>query len=128
MKQDKCCMCGAIENLEHHHVIPKSDGGTDDLENIITLCSNHHAAIHGICLTKSRKRWGKNTIQKGLYLNSHVEHGPNGKFQKKNQIKFPKLIYLSEDEWNFIDIEKKKNKSGRGAFISKILRRYIDGT
>ena len=38
--------CSARRRLEAHHIIFKSAGGTDDPENLITLCHAHHR--HGI--------------------------------------------------------------------------------
>ena len=32
--------------LHNHHIIPKSQGGPDTLENLTTLCSGHHRLIH----------------------------------------------------------------------------------
>ncbi|MEE8491617.1 MAG: HNH endonuclease, partial [Acidimicrobiia bacterium] len=33
---------------EVHHIVPRSQGGTHDVENLATLCWwNHHVAIHG---------------------------------------------------------------------------------
>ena len=32
--------------LEFHHVIPRAFGGPDILENLETLCSSHHRALH----------------------------------------------------------------------------------
>jgi hypothetical protein len=34
----KCVMCGYDEDLEVDHITPFSKGGTDDLENLQTLC------------------------------------------------------------------------------------------
>ena len=48
MKLDFCVLCGTTENLHHHHVIPKVQGGTDNEDNFITLCEKHHEAIHNI--------------------------------------------------------------------------------
>jgi len=33
--------------LEFHHLIPVSEGGTDDYDNIILLCGCCHAVVHG---------------------------------------------------------------------------------
>ncbi len=33
--------------LHVHHIQPKELGGTDDSQNLTTLCSGHHRAIHG---------------------------------------------------------------------------------
>lgn len=42
----KCKTCGSRENLEVHHVIPLSKGGTNTLDNLVTLCRKCHEAIH----------------------------------------------------------------------------------
>ena len=40
--------CGSRYRLEIHHIIPRSQGGTHDLENLTTLCWwHHHVAVHG---------------------------------------------------------------------------------
>jgi hypothetical protein len=38
--------CGATRWLDIHHVIPRSLGGSDTLENLTTVCSAHHRFIH----------------------------------------------------------------------------------
>ena len=45
-----CCACGTDDRsvLEHHHLVPRSEGGTDDETNLITLCSPCHGKAHGI--------------------------------------------------------------------------------
>ena len=127
MKQDKCAICGTTENLEHHHLVPKGDGGTDDETNILTLCSEHHATVHGVKLTKQRKSWGNpNTILKGQYCNLHVKRGSKGKFVKKDKVKRKAMIYLSEEEWKYIDKSKGKYKCGRGGFISIMIKEYMN--
>lgn len=50
----RCQNCGALGGprgeavLHAHHVVPKSKGGTNQLRNLQTLCSQCHGAIHGI--------------------------------------------------------------------------------
>tara|TARA_B110000211_G_scaffold195213_1_gene223751 strand:+ start:49 stop:537 length:489 start_codon:yes stop_codon:yes gene_type:complete len=46
MKTTFCVMCGDVKNLDHHHIIAKVNGGTDDPENLITLCQEHHGKLH----------------------------------------------------------------------------------
>lgn len=47
-----CAICGTPYNLEIHHLIPKGSiqGGNDNIENLIFLCSNCHTqgenAVH----------------------------------------------------------------------------------
>ena len=39
-------VCGATRWVHIHHKIPKSQGGTDHPDNLITLCSSHHRLWH----------------------------------------------------------------------------------
>lgn len=39
----KCAVCGFDEIVEIHHIIPRYLKGTNDLDNLILLCPNHHA-------------------------------------------------------------------------------------
>lgn len=41
-----CVRCGSGENLEAHHIVPRSDGGDDELDNMATLCSDCHNSVH----------------------------------------------------------------------------------
>lgn len=42
-----CQHCGKQHCLvEAHHIIPRSQGGSDDLENLITLCTDCHISLH----------------------------------------------------------------------------------
>lgn len=38
--------CNDSGNLEVHHIIPVSRGGSDSLDNLVTLCRKHHAKQH----------------------------------------------------------------------------------
>ena len=57
------CQCCGKKNcrLEVHHIKFKSDGGTDDEENLITLCEDCHKGVHAdtVALNKKPKK-GKN--------------------------------------------------------------------
>jgi len=51
MKLKFCSVCGKSEgngNLEYHHFVPKSEGGSDDETNLLTLCFDCHGIIHGM--------------------------------------------------------------------------------
>ncbi len=40
----KCCMlCGFEVLLRVHHIVPRHEGGTNELTNLALLCPNHHA-------------------------------------------------------------------------------------
>ena len=49
MRLKICTACGDCEgeNLEHHHLTPRSDGGTDAETNLVTLCFACHGKAHG---------------------------------------------------------------------------------
>jgi hypothetical protein len=38
-----CRMCSFDLLLEVHHIVPRAEGGTDGVGNLIALCPNHHA-------------------------------------------------------------------------------------
>ena len=48
MRDNHCAACGATDNLQYHHLIPRSMGGSDDERNLITLCGECHAKAHGV--------------------------------------------------------------------------------
>jgi hypothetical protein len=45
--QNNCFICGdqRQNSLEQHHIVPKRFNGSDDDENLVTLCASCHAAI-----------------------------------------------------------------------------------
>lgn len=43
----QCAICSRNDYLEFHHLIPVSEGGSDDYDNIILLCGCCHATVHG---------------------------------------------------------------------------------
>ncbi|MCA9860509.1 MAG: HNH endonuclease [Thermomicrobiales bacterium] len=48
LKRDnyRCTHCGAIEDLEVHHIVPRSAHGSNAPTNLTTLCSACHAQLH----------------------------------------------------------------------------------
>lgn len=43
----QCCNCGRSElELHAHHIVPLSKGGTNNKDNLITVCRGCHMAIH----------------------------------------------------------------------------------
>lgn len=49
MRLEFCVACGErdAEKLEHHHLVPRSAGGSDEESNLITLCYVCHGKAHG---------------------------------------------------------------------------------
>ncbi len=48
-------LCGASLWVEHHHLRPKSLGGPNVAQNLITLCSQHHKLRHGMGVSSGRR-------------------------------------------------------------------------
>jgi hypothetical protein len=48
LSKTQCVMCGEDNPhiLEEHHIIPRSKNGSNNPENLITLCANCHKKIH----------------------------------------------------------------------------------
>jgi hypothetical protein len=74
-KQDFCAACGTEDDLQYHHLIPAVRGGTDDPTNIIVLCAECHAKIHGrgTCV---HNRLVKEGIAKAKEKGVHVGRKP----------------------------------------------------
>src|SRR3984885_11136372 len=45
MKFDYCVACGSTDDLQHHHLVTRSEGDSDDERNLITLCDPCHAKL-----------------------------------------------------------------------------------
>ncbi|MCL6611200.1 MAG: HNH endonuclease [Peptococcaceae bacterium] len=42
----RCRGCGTTRHLEIHHIIFRSQGGTDEISNLVTLCRRCHQRAH----------------------------------------------------------------------------------
>lgn len=70
----RCRECNYYKHLEVHHIIPRSKGGTDDPNNLITLCQRCHRKKHGFRepIHKKRKHTRRNKRKKfKKYLMKH---------------------------------------------------------
>ena len=63
-----CRLCGSTSLLQAHHIIYRSQGGKDTLDNLILLCLYCHEKVHSnkklyqpILLEKVKKYDAKNT-------------------------------------------------------------------
>jgi len=86
MKLSFCAVCGDID-VEYHHWIPRSLGGLDIEDNILTLCRKHHAEFHSV----KEKSNHKILIKKGLQRTK-----ANGTKLGRPKSKMPKKIFLEK--------------------------------
>ncbi len=49
-----CAICGFDVVVSVHHIVPKSEGGSDDIDNLIVLCPNHHAMADRDLISRER--------------------------------------------------------------------------
>ena len=45
MRLTFCAACGSKDDLQHHHLVTRSEGDSDDERNLITLCDPCHAKL-----------------------------------------------------------------------------------
>ena len=50
----RCALCDSTQYIQIHHAVPRGQGGTNNIQNLITLCQDCHALAHGIDL----RGWG----------------------------------------------------------------------
>ncbi len=42
----RCCICHRLHDVQLHHIIPSGEGGSDNIDNAISLCPNCHNEVH----------------------------------------------------------------------------------
>ena len=90
-----CCICHSFcgPNMEIHHIVPLSGGGTDDEDNGIPLCFNCHAAAHmDSNLTKGRK-----------YTQAELRKHRTEWFRSSKKLKYEDLEKLKWEIMEYID-------------------------
>ena len=115
MKLRFCVICGTNKNLQHHHIIPKSQGGDDHQHNILTLCWEHHNWIHDIRNTKSKQSFSE-LVKEGMRRSGN--YGGRPKLSKEIE---DKVISLYNDEKSYRAI-----RSATGCGLSTIRRVIVD--
>jgi len=44
----RCFVCRGQQALTVHHIVPRADGGMNELRNLMTLCEPHHTAVEDL--------------------------------------------------------------------------------
>ena len=63
-----CQHCGSREHLQAHHILPKSEGGTNTPHNGLTLCADCHQASHN-------GEWALNIKPSQFHYPAHLQVG-----------------------------------------------------
>jgi hypothetical protein len=104
----KCAICSKkTEHLEFHHIIPKSRGGSDDVSNLIRLCSECHGLAHDVSFSNNRgglikeaigKNRNKNKIDsEWLYKNQTLVQDKMMDLYNRNEDKHMLILLLMEE-------------------------------
>jgi hypothetical protein len=57
-RDNRCCqVCGKEYSGQVHHVIPRSQGGTNEFSNLITLCGKCHMLVSPVPKWLITKLW-----------------------------------------------------------------------
>ena len=106
MKLDFCVACGATKDLHHHHLVPLAAGGSDTDDNLITLCAEHHARIHG-----NEKEFATSELIKKRLAEKRergeIVGNPRYGYKAENHIEVP-----CEKEQKVIDLARRLKETG----------------
>lgn len=101
------CQCCGKKNcrVEAHHIVFRSNGGTDDEENLITLCADCHKGVHaGIVVLSKKPKKSKNlkyATHMSIIRSYLLQEYPNAietfgfvTSENRNHLNLPKDPYL----------------------------------
>ena len=91
MKLLFCAICGTNKNLQHHHIVPKAEGGDNHEWNYLTLCFHHHNFIHNI-----RRTMVKGHFKSLCELSKTRENYNKGGRPRTSKDKEDMVIYLRQ--------------------------------
>jgi formate-dependent nitrite reductase cytochrome c552 subunit len=114
-----CFECGSTENIENHHVVPRSKGG----KKTIPLCARCHDKVHHryrskITSSQLTKEGLKKAKKRGVQLGAYGKH--LAAQNKKNAKKFAKELKPT-----LVKLLKSDTKKSYGAFAKALNRRGI---
>lgn len=69
----RCALCDSDKYLQVHHIIKRSQGGSNHPHNLITLCSDCHALAHGMDLRGVLPAIGTPGFWPGHYYGDVIE-------------------------------------------------------
>ena len=114
MNKKECAVCGFNKKVDTHHIIKRLKGGSNDDENLICLCPNHHwIADFGTSKEREKilniikQKTGKNG-KKIEQVEKEILDQKIRALEEETFCKFPgKFLPFSNEEWE----EHKKTKN-----------------
>ena len=80
-----CANCGSDREVEYHHIVPLSNGGTNQVRNFVALCSICHLKAHG--KLKYRNIWSREItidLEKPNDADASIEKFLKGELSKRD--------------------------------------------
>lgn len=97
--KNECINCGSTDELQLHHIVPLSQGGTNRLSNIVVICSKCHGKIHGIGY-KNHSANTKKGIEKARLNGKQIGQPKGTKLTTKKSIKAKEDIKKYSKDFN----------------------------
>lgn len=92
-----CCICKERHQVQLHHIISLTDGGSDDIENAIPLCPNCHDEVHtGYHPGRVTQKYSPNELR--LHRQNTIENIHAIKSKEYTNTTVPKVKELSETD------------------------------
>jgi 5-methylcytosine-specific restriction endonuclease McrA len=76
----QCIVCGATFSIDPHHRLPKSKGGTDDPDNVVAMCRDHHEEFHNTCGVITTSRMSTKVLQRVTNAKKWFKKYPRQKY------------------------------------------------
>lgn len=115
MRHNQCAACGSTDNLQYHHLIPRSLGGSDDETNLITLCGGCHAKAHD---SKAR-RWGHKELTRAAMAKKKARGERVGRIPFGMRLSADG-VHLEEDPTEQAAIKEARDRKESGLSLRRI--------
>ncbi|MBN2378922.1 HNH endonuclease [candidate division WOR-3 bacterium] len=94
----RCCICGKLHDVQVHHIIPKGEDGSDDIDNAITLCPNCHDEVHSYAPGRTTRKYSANDLK--LHRQETIERAKAARelYPQLRQMSFP-VEMMRDQEW-----------------------------
>ncbi len=122
MRLDFCAVCGCKDNLHHHHWNARVLGGSDDKDNILTLCSYHHRELHG-----HKKKNHYKALQKVGIKKAKEKHPEKytGRKSGAYTVNASAILHLRSQKYSY-DIIAKKLKIAKSTVQNHCRQKIVD--
>lgn len=89
--QNQCMNCGkgsGEAKLDVHHIVPRGQGGSDQMSNLVLLCRRCHEAAHGNRMAPTVEFQSTGGMQKGEFelYRRFFNKVPQARYDEENKV------------------------------------------